>query len=121
MPFVLILSLCLAGCLTPVDVMPLVQAHLVFFATSAMLWAIGRCVTALVPKASAGGVWRLFRRTLPWHPVAAGAWIGYAFPHLLPAEFGTGRMASAIYFGAAGVLATYGHAVFREWVKHRPQ
>jgi hypothetical protein len=115
----ILVSLALSGCLGAADVLPLVQDHVLFATTAAMLWALGKFVTALVPPPGNSWFWKLFRRTLPWHPVFAGAWLGLAFPSLVPISVGAGRVAAMLYFGGAGVAAAYGHDVFRTWAKYR--
>jgi hypothetical protein len=117
----IVMAMALSACFAAADVVPLIESHVLFATTAAMLWGLGKMATALAPEASASGFWALFRRTLPWHPVLTGAWLGLAFPHLVPESVGVGRVAAALYFGASGVLATYGHDVFRTWVKYRNQ
>lgn len=117
----IMVALVLSGCFGTSDVIPLLDQHVLFATTAAMLWALGRMATVLAPKACVSRFWSLYRRTLPWHPVLTGAGIGFAFPHLVPQAVGTGRVAAMLYFGASGVLATYGHDVFRTWVKYRNQ
>lgn len=117
--FFMTITLALSGCVGAEDVIPVAQDHVLFVTTAAMLWAMGKFVCALAPHAKVSAFWCMFRRTLPWHPVLTGAWIGLAFPDLLPASVGAGRVAAALYFGAAGVAAAYGHDVFRTWLKYR--
>lgn len=108
-----------AGCISANDVLPLASEHVLFVTTAASLYALGKFFTFMAPRADRGVFWRVFRQTLPWHPVFAGAFIGFAFPQLVPASVGVGRIASALYFAGSGVLATYGHDVLRTWTKYR--
>jgi hypothetical protein len=119
---VAVLALALiGGCMVEsTDLLALLGSNLLFFTNAAVLWGIGRAVTSLAP-APTTPLWKLFRRTLPWHPVAAGAFIGFTWSHMLPESAGHGRIAAAIYFGASGVLAAYAHDLFRTWLKHRPK
>ena len=109
------------GCVNPSDVIPVASEHVLFLATAASLYALGRFFTAVAPSSEAGRFWLLFRRTLPWHPVFAGGALGFACPTMLPAAVGAGHVAASLYFAAAGVLATYGHDCIRTWVKYHSQ
>ena len=114
---VLIAVLLLTGICIPEAALPTAQPHVIFFALSAVLWGVGKGVTALAPAAEASLFWRVFRRTLPWHPVIAGAGIGVAFPELVPGA--PGKMFAAIYFAAAGIFAAYDHDLLRTWGKFK--
>lgn len=122
MTILLCLLACLAaGCVSANEIIPVASAHVLFLTTAASLWALGRFATFMAPPAESHWFWRLFRRTLPWHPVFSGAAIGFLFPQVLPADVSAGRVAAALYFAGSGVLATYGHDVFRTWSKYRNQ
>lgn len=122
MIFLLLFALALSACANPAEALPLALPHLIFFTNAAVLYAIGRGATALAPPASRGLLWRLFRRTLPWHPLIAGACVGLLWPSMLPSAAGEGRPTAAMYFGASGVLACYGRDLFQTWIKygHKP-
>jgi len=110
------------GCgMTTAELLPLAHAHLLFLCSAAVLYSVGRAVNAAAPSAERGWFWRLFRRTLPWHPVFAGFAIGALLHEHLPDGIGDGRLASGIYFGASGVVATYAHDILRTWSKYGPK
>jgi hypothetical protein len=117
--FVLAALVLFTGCVSLSEVLPFASEHVLFMTTAASFYALGRFFKFMAPAPEKGRFWRLFRQTLPWHPVFAGVFLGLFCPGICPASVGTGRIACALYFAGAGVLATYGHDVFRTWEKYR--
>lgn len=77
-------------------------------ALAGVLYTLGVVANRIAPPASRNAFCRLYRRTLPYHPVFAGA----AFGHCVIGDVTMGAL--------AGLLATWGRAVFRTWQKYAP-
>lgn len=99
--------------------LPLATLHWPFLACAAVLWALGQAGKALAPAAEAGPLWKWYRATLPWHPLAIGALIGACFPALAPFMAGNTRPIATLYFAASGVLSCYAHDVWQTIAKYR--
>ena len=120
--YLLLLCLLCAACdpLIAVQLWPLVEANGTGIAAVILFVGPGELVkTALSAQTGTSAPSRLFRRTLPWHPVCAGVLLGFVFPDLTPAWFQAvaGRVAGAMYFGACGVLSTWAYDAVRKWRK----
>lgn len=77
------------------------------FALAGVLYTTGKVLKRIAPPASRNAFWRLYRRTLPHHPVFAGAVFGYAVDN--------------VTMGAiAGLIATYGYDAYKVWQKYAP-
>lgn len=66
-------------------------------------------------------LWRFFwwgRKTLPLHPVAAGALLGL-IPSMPVGSGVEGRTAAMLYFAFAGVLSTWAFAIVKAWAKSK--
>jgi hypothetical protein len=91
-------------------------SHWPFIAAALIFWALGNASKRLVTKKMAAKyklAW-IYRATMPGHPVAAGALLGY-FVTSLPVSAGvTTPGGRALYFALAGVFCAW---VF-DWLKH---
>lgn len=95
-----------------------VSEHPQLIAVAAILWALGQMAKGLAPPPSAGHFWRWYRKSLPWHPIFAGAAFGLLLPQLAGDGFGPGRAAAALFFASSGVGAVFFHTfVYRPWSK----
>lgn len=63
-------------------------------------------------------VWLWIRRTMPLHPVIAGALMGLIPGMPLP-DGVKGTTAAALYYAGSGLLSTWGYDLFRQWLAAR--
>lgn len=126
----LLLCLLCSACdpLIAVQLWPMVEANATGIAAAVIFVGTGELVkTALPARAGESAPSRLFRRTIPWHPVCAGIFLGLVFPGLTPAWVismassasagAAEHVAGAMYFGAWGVGSTWLYAAWHEWRK----
>lgn len=66
-------------------------------------------------RAKTNAVWLWVRRTMPLHPVVAGALLGLIPGMPLP-DGVEGLTSSALYYAASGLLSTWGYNLFKQWL-----
>lgn len=111
----------LSGCVsneTLSTVLPVLQEWWSFISFAAIAWTAGQMAKHLAPPPSTKG-WKFFWRTLPYHPVVLGVLFGCTGWGPMPVALVKAHATGAMYYGAAGVLATYAHDLWKTWVKYK--
>lgn len=112
----------LSGCVdteTLTATLPLLSEWWSLPAFAAIAWTGGQAAKALAPAAETHPGWKFFWRTLPYHPVVGGILFGLSGVGPLPTFVTKAHGSGALYYGLAGVLATYGHDLWVTWTKYK--
>lgn len=111
----------LTGCLpteTLTAILPILVEWWSFLSFAAIAWTAGQAAKHLAPPPSTAG-WRIFWRTLPYHPVVFGMIFGATGIGPLPEAFVKAHGTGPLYYGFAGVIAVYSHDLWKTWVKYK--
>lgn len=90
----------------------LAQEHWSFVAVAILLGVIGEVIKGIVlgkdnSKVESSKFHSLFKKTLPVHPIAAGAALGIILVSLLPESISSGGLiGSVLYFAVSGAVST---------------
>jgi len=94
-------------------VIDLILEHWALVFSSALLWSVSNAFKTVAPPASTSKAWSWAWRLLPIQPLVLGLLLGSIPKSPLPESLNSlGAVARLLYYGGAGVLATYAHDIF---------
>lgn len=100
-------------------IIPILVENWPLFFVAAIFWLFGQQIKKFAPDAKSSLFWKIFRMTLPLHPVIAGALLGLLPFMPLPATINAlGGIVGSLYYAGAGFLSVYGHDIFQSARKH---